>query len=437
MPLLANKHKKLSLIKIAGLTLVLASFLLVPNLIVWAQVEDSAEDTEQAVAESNEGNSEADLSEEESLNELNRELAEKKQTIEELQKKTELYQNNIKLKRQEALTLEGQMQLIDLQVSQTENDIETVKAEMDKLEIELDALDITISEKDQELGYRKTILADYIRLIDEQDQLGYLEIFIGKQSFSEFFDDLRYTQDLQNDVSAALVSLKEAKQQLEAQQADKQNKKDELNELSNKLSESIVNLEDQKEYKTVLLEETKESEETFSLLLDEALKEQQSAEGEIGYLESKVRNKLEEGGIDLDIEAVLMWPVSPLKGISAYFHDPTYPYRRLFEHPAIDIPASQGTDIRVAESGYVARAKNAGLGYSYIMVVHNNELSTVYGHVSRIDVVEDEYVVRGQVIGAVGGTPGTPGAGRLTTGPHLHFEVRSGGIPVNPLDYLP
>lgn len=431
MALLLNKDKKPSIIKIAGLTFVLASFLLLPNIYVLAQVETENTDAEDMTNETSEESAE-DI-----LNVLNRELADKREKIEELEKKTELYQNNIKVTQQEALTLQGQMQLIDLQVASTENDIETVKLEMDKVEIELNALEITIAKKNIELEYRKELLANFIRLIDKQDQQGYLEIFIGKESFSEFFDDLRYTQDLQNDVQAALTGLKESKQQLEAQQTDKQNKKIELTDLSDKLSSSIVNLGSQKEYKTVLLDETKESEEIFTLLLDEALKEQQAATGEINYLESRVRDKLAEGGVDLNIEAVLMWPVSPLKGISAYFHDPTYPYRRLFEHPAIDIPAPQGTDIRVSESGYVARAKNAGLGYSYIMIIHNNELSTVYGHTSRIDVVEDEYVVRGQVIGGVGGIPGTPGAGRLTTGPHLHFEVRSGGIPVNPLDYLP
>jgi murein DD-endopeptidase MepM/ murein hydrolase activator NlpD len=205
-------------------------------------------------------------------------------------------------------------------------------------------------------------------------------------------------------------------------------------DLRDSLSQQKAQLDEQKQVKQTLIIQSELSKEKYEQLLSEARAEQLSADSEISSLEKSIRERLQIFGTG---KVSVTWPVDPSRGISAYFHDKDYPYRTVFEHPAIDIRAYQGTSVKAAEGGYVARAKDSGMGYSYIMIVHDLGLATVYGHISRIIVPQDTYVKKGDIIGFSGGTPGTPGAGRLTTGPHLHFEVRLNGIPQDPLKYLP
>jgi murein DD-endopeptidase MepM/ murein hydrolase activator NlpD len=172
--------------------------------------------------------------------------------------------------------------------------------------------------------------------------------------------------------------------------------------------------------------------------LVEQLKEQQDAANtQIMNLETALRAKLAanpNAASQLGTDG-LTWPV-PKNFITTYFHDPTYPFRYLFEHPGWDIRAGQGTTVVAAAAGYVAHAQMDGTNYAYIMIIHGNGLATVYGHVSKIYVNADDYVAQGEPIGLSGGTPGTLGSGPFTTGPHLHFEVRQDGIPVDPSGYL-
>jgi murein DD-endopeptidase MepM/ murein hydrolase activator NlpD len=98
-------------------------------------------------------------------------------------------------------------------------------------------------------------------------------------------------------------------------------------------------------------------------------------------------------------------------------------------HTGIDFGASSGTPIRAAADGVVVSAGPLG-GYGNATVIdHGNGLATLYGHQSSIVVAPGQRVSRGQVIGYVGCTG-------LCTGPHLHFEVRVRGTPVDPMQYL-
>ncbi len=120
--------------------------------------------------------------------------------------------------------------------------------------------------------------------------------------------------------------------------------------------------------------------------------------------------------------AGLVWPVSgPI----------TSPYGMRWGslHPGIDVGASTGTPIHAAAAGTVLVASYNG-GYGNLVVLDNgNSIATAYAHQSSIAVTIGQTVSQGQVIGYVGSTG-------FSTGPHLHFEVRVNGTPVDPLGYL-
>lgn len=98
-------------------------------------------------------------------------------------------------------------------------------------------------------------------------------------------------------------------------------------------------------------------------------------------------------------------------------------------HPGIDLEATYGTPIHACRSGVVVLAGPEG-GYGNAVVLdHGGDMATLYGHQSRLAVHADQHVNAGDVIGYVGSTG-------YSTGPHLHFEVRLTGNPVDPASYL-
>ena len=106
-----------------------------------------------------------------------------------------------------------------------------------------------------------------------------------------------------------------------------------------------------------------------------------------------------------------------------------YGYRRRFRrmHKGVDLKVHIGDTIRAAFDGKVRLTNYERRGYgNYVIVRHTNELETVYGHLSEFLVEPDQYVKAGDPI-ALGGNTGR------STGPHLHFETRFMGYPINPM----
>ncbi len=130
-------------------------------------------------------------------------------------------------------------------------------------------------------------------------------------------------------------------------------------------------------------------------------------------------------------------PAGPIRGGGRFIwpvNGPiTSPFceRRAWEacHPGIDIGVPSGTQIRAAGSGTVAIAGWVSGYGNYTCIDHGGGISTCYGHQSQIEVSVGQSVTQGQIIGLSGCTG-------LCFGPHLHFEVRIGGVVTNPLNYL-
>lgn len=376
------------------------------------------------------------------INELNSQIDKKKDALSKLRDQQRYYQQLIAEKQQEKASLKNQLSILDNKMAEIELDIEGTRLEMEQTELELRSLELEIANKDQQIDQAQGRLSKLIKTIDQQGSKNPLEIILMNDSFSDFLNDIEYLNNISSAVRDELEDLKDLKTSLEEQRQILNHKREQLTELQQVLADKKDNLDQEKQTKNFILEQTQLSESQYQALLADAKKEQEQASAEISKLEKTVRQKLAQleasrpKSSQGESSNVLIWPV-PKNRINAYFHDPDYPFRNVFEHPAIDIRAGQGTPIMAAADGYIAAAKNAGMGYSYIMIVHDNGLATVYGHVSKIVVKEEDYVTAGQLIGYSGGTPGTPGAGKMTTGPHLHFEVRLNGIPVDPLPYLP
>ncbi len=126
----------------------------------------------------------------------------------------------------------------------------------------------------------------------------------------------------------------------------------------------------------------------------------------------------------------MQWPSKASTRITSPFGMRNHPILKVPKmHTGIDIGASSGTDILAANAGTVITAGwNNSYGYM-VMIDHGGGIVTLYAHASKLLVSTGNVVARGQTIAKVGSTG-------MSTGPHLHFEVRLNGVYKNPLDYV-
>jgi murein DD-endopeptidase MepM/ murein hydrolase activator NlpD len=369
---------------------------------------------------------------------LNSEIAARKDKIKQLEETMNKYKKNIEEKETQAVSLKNQLSILDNRTAQIKVDLELTEEKIKETQLEIDALNLSINDKKKVIAKQKKIIAKMVENIQASDQKNFMEIMLTYNNFADFYNEVRSTESVYVDLGRSVKSLRLATEDLQARQDMVKVKQGKFVQLKNELEGKKGELDIQQTAKQQLLAQTKSSEARYQTLLSSLKQQYQVIENEQRSYEDRLKKKLEQEDKIAETGSVLMsWPV-PSKVINAEFHDAGYPFKKVFEHSGIDIKAGFGTPVKAAASGYVARARKCSSSscYAYVLVVHTGNISSVYGHLSTILVSDDQYVNRGDVIGYSGGTPGTIGAGPFVTGPHLHFEVRSNGIPVDPMPYM-
>lgn len=373
----------------------------------------------------------------EQVDELNQQVKQKRARVKEIEGLIDSYKNRIAQQEAKQSSLENEIVILDNRIRKKELDIERAKTELEALKLEIESLTAQIADQGVRIEKQKDYASELIRRIRETDDVMPLEVLLTKRSLSEFFDRVEEIKRLESDLTDALAKVKGIKQSLEAIKKERDDKRVALEAEKKKLGKEQLALEAERNFKASLASETQSKQSEFERVLYELKEQQQTTADDIASIETRLKDKLDEIDVALARGDVLLnWPVDPSRGITAIFHDPTYPFRNLFEHPGTDIRSPVGTSVKAAAGGYVAWNKRGRMYGNYTMIVHPGNIATVYAHLSKFVAKPDTYVDRGDKIGESGGRPGDPGAG-LSTGPHLHFEVRLEGIPVDAENYLP
>ena len=350
---------------------------------------------------------------------VNRRKEEKKNEINKLEKKQKNLSNEIKSLDKEVNEASDELSKVEKKLANLNNDIEKTTKE--------------IEEAERKIGERKDAFNSRLRAMYMNGNIGYIEVLLSAADIKDFLlkkemvqavvehdvDLLDYMQEQKNIMD---TKEKELKTQIAAAESTKRQVQSKKNELmvatrgKQKLMNSVER--DKSELQKQLDELERESNQIASQIASRqnSNTSNDSGGGSTASTSTSV-NVTPTGG-------AMLWPTNG--SVTSPFGPR---WGRM--HTGIDIGVPVGTPVVAAKDGVVILTKT---GYSggygnYLVVDHGGGISTLYAHNSSLSVGVGTRVKRGQQI-AVSGNSGR------STGPHLHFEVRVSGSPVNPMGYL-
>lgn len=309
---------------------------------------------------------------------------------------------------------------LDSQAQKTQSNLNKKSVEVSDVKSDIERITKEIEQIDKDYKAKTELFKTRMRIMYQNMNQSPFEVFVESKSLSEFFSRLEIISLVKENDSKLIQEIITGRESTELQKQDKLRELQEKNEQLKTLTNKVADIKSTSKKVESEIEASKSK-----------LKDLEKKEDEMIALSKQLAKKITQLSSTTAKYAggVLSWPTPGYTRISSpygYRIHPIYKVRKF--HTGIDIDAPSGATIIAANSGRVIMAGwNGGYG-NCVIIDHGGGLATLYAHQSKILVQVGDYLKKGDTVGKVGSTG-------LSTGPHLHFEVRKGGNTTDPLTY--
>lgn len=361
--------------------------------------------------------------------ELNREIEEVRREREALVEEQEKLQAELDKINLEAQSLGTAVKSLDTTRKKLAQDIKVTQSKINSTDLSIKQLENSMSTAEYRIVTHRQAIGNVLQVLFHYDERPLLLDFLASASFSDVWRDRVQLEELNLDLKDEVDDLRETKVILSKEKIEKEKAKKKIVSLQSELNGQKKVVEQNKSAKERLLAETKSKEAEYERLIRENIARQKETEADQYRLEQELRIVLDPSLFPDAKHGLLSWPLEKvyITGRFGRSDCSIYAGPDCF-HNGTDFRASMGTPILSMGSGTVEGTGNTDEQkgcYSYgrwILVRHNNGLSSVYSHLSGSLVQKGQEVSAGQVIGYSGGIPGVYGSG-YSKGPHLHVGL--------------
>ena len=335
-----------------------------------------------------------------------------KQEQDKLNKQIQQTQKNINQVKSEKKSVSKAIEDLDYKLNQAEDELSNVENLLSQLENQIAVTTMDLERASKDASSQKELLKKRVRVMYENGNAGYLSVILNSTSFSDFISRLDFLKKIINFDMNLLGKMKDHRDSVADKKSQLQSEMDEKEMLKKKIGEKKEQVATAKQDREKTLKDLTSDLKELERQEDKLLAQSNEIAKKIVSMQSS--NKYIGGKIG--------WPSPGYYKVTSPFGYRTHPILKKKKlHTGIDIAVPSGTSVVAANSGKVIYSGYYG-GYGNTVIIdHGGKISTLYAHNSKLLVKVGDEVEKGKVI---------------STGPHLHFEVRENGQPVDPMKYL-